>query len=64
MEKELKIGETGVIDGIKVVCVEGYINTSHCIECAFFNNFTCKKKILNCYKFDRSDGKPVYFKKV
>lgn len=63
MNKELQIGEIGVIDGVKVQClrVSEYINP--CTRCAFEDTPASICMSL-CIQSERSDQTDVYFKKI
>lgn len=65
MNKELQIGEVGIIDGIKVECCPTLVcdtRKSICEQCAFHD--ASIKCIHRCTGFQRADGKEVYFKKI
>lgn len=64
--KQLLIGEVGVIDGVKVECVK--TDPFACYRCAFRHfksdegNWCCD--VHKCLEFDRTDHTDVYFKKI
>ena len=62
MEKELKIGETGVIDGIRVICLED--TGDGCYDCVFYDGDFCDGKAKMCKRYGKRYGKSVYFKEL
>lgn len=58
--KEMSIGSIGIIDGVKVKCLEG-----HCSDgCAFYSRYPelCYSK--DCHPDDNPESKYKYFKRV
>ena len=62
--KELAIGEEGVIDGVKVRCVEGIRGTMVCKKCCFKYRPLSSCNARKCTPFERADSKWVYFEEV
>ena len=58
--KELAIGEEGIIDGVKVRCVEHEDGTLDCPKCVFKDADLCGRK-NKCQSIIRFDGVEVYF---
>ena len=66
---DLKIGETGTVNGIEVVCLEidnDWSNASEDVcgfhECVFRHSVSCDR--IACWSEERTDGKNVYFRKL
>jgi hypothetical protein len=55
---ELTIGETGVINGQKVVCVKDDGCGFGCDRCVFCNG---RRDIVPCLPWERDDKESVYF---
>lgn len=63
--KELAIGEEGVIDGVKVRCVEGVGDSRDCDVC-IINDICCSDSsgYHPCTNTSRDDNKNVYYQEV
>ena len=61
--KELAIGEEGVIDGVKVRCVE-FLAIGDCRNCHFRHDSIESCNARKCTPFERADSKWVYFEEV
>ena len=60
--KELAIGETGLVDGVLVKCVEWGFLGGGCSGCAFYNGaFECGTARPCCTADKRKDKKDVMF---
>lgn len=61
--KELAVGEIGVIDGVKVQCVKDR-HTNGCHNLCAFRKESCFHRASLCSSRKRTDNTSVYFKKI
>lgn len=59
--KELAIGETGLVDGKPVKCIEWDTLEGGCNGCAFYNDFVECGTARPCTASERKDKKSVMF---
>ena len=62
--KELAIGEEGVIDGVKVRCVEGIRGTMVCKKCCFKYRPLSFCEAVKCSPNERTDRVFAVFQEV